>query len=565
MKQQGFLKGSAILLGMVFITKAIGLAYKIPLTHLLGGRGMAYYSGAFAVFTPLLAASGAGITASVARLTAESFALGRYSQARKVRRCALITYSLIGLAAGLMLCLLALPLARTFLHDARAVWTIAALAPLLLFSAVLNVERGYFEGLHNMLPTAKSEIAETIIKAVIGLLGAWAVMRYAERQYLTDSGCFGQFCRTLDDARAVALPYAAAAAILAGSLSTGYAALYISLSGKLRGDGMTERMLRSDPITDSTVHTVGRLFSCSLPIAAAAVITTLTGTFDLLTISVGLKQAVASGMSIPEGISAAEYPDFVYGSYTGLALMICGLVPTFTAMFGKSALPSLTEAASRRDGKALSRSITDMIRVTALIALPCGAVLTTLPRETLVFLFGGREAEIACTVMPLRILGIGCIFMSAALPCLSALQTLGMWKAPILLMLTGGIIKLSCELLLIPIPRIGINGAAVSALVSQMFISLLAAWLLLRRTHTRLNKAKLILGPAFASLLCAVSSRLIYDIVQKCGYIRLPLSLTYVLAVATGIFIYLLTLWLMNILPRNEIKVYFLKKIRKTY
>ena len=114
MKKQGFLKGSAILLGMVFITKAIGLAYKIPLTHLLGGRGMAYYSGAFAVFTPLLAASGAGITAAVARLTAESFALGRYAQARKIKRCALVTYSLIGLLTGLAVCVFALPLARTF-------------------------------------------------------------------------------------------------------------------------------------------------------------------------------------------------------------------------------------------------------------------------------------------------------------------------------------------------------------------------------------------------------------------------------------------------------------------
>ena len=81
MKQQGFLKGSAILLGMVIITKAVGLAYKIPLTHLLGGSGMAYYSGAFAVFSPLLAATVSGITASVARLTAESRALGRFSRA----------------------------------------------------------------------------------------------------------------------------------------------------------------------------------------------------------------------------------------------------------------------------------------------------------------------------------------------------------------------------------------------------------------------------------------------------------------------------------------------------
>lgn len=37
MKRQGFIKGSAILLAMVLITKILGLLYKIPLTNLLGG------------------------------------------------------------------------------------------------------------------------------------------------------------------------------------------------------------------------------------------------------------------------------------------------------------------------------------------------------------------------------------------------------------------------------------------------------------------------------------------------------------------------------------------------
>ena len=67
MKKQGFLKGSAILLGMVVITKAMGLIYKLPLTHLLGGTGMGYYSSAFAVFTPVFAIVVSGITSTISR------------------------------------------------------------------------------------------------------------------------------------------------------------------------------------------------------------------------------------------------------------------------------------------------------------------------------------------------------------------------------------------------------------------------------------------------------------------------------------------------------------------
>lgn len=49
MKRQGFIKGSAILLAMVLITKILGLLYKIPLTNLLGGTGMGYFASAFSV------------------------------------------------------------------------------------------------------------------------------------------------------------------------------------------------------------------------------------------------------------------------------------------------------------------------------------------------------------------------------------------------------------------------------------------------------------------------------------------------------------------------------------
>ena len=37
MKRQSFLKGSAVLMAMVLVTKLIGMIYKVPLTNMLGG------------------------------------------------------------------------------------------------------------------------------------------------------------------------------------------------------------------------------------------------------------------------------------------------------------------------------------------------------------------------------------------------------------------------------------------------------------------------------------------------------------------------------------------------
>ena len=86
MKRQGFIKGSAILLAMVLITKILGLLYKIPLTNLLGGTGMGYFASAFSVFTPVFAIVVSGIPSTMARLTAENYALERFSNMRHTKR-----------------------------------------------------------------------------------------------------------------------------------------------------------------------------------------------------------------------------------------------------------------------------------------------------------------------------------------------------------------------------------------------------------------------------------------------------------------------------------------------
>ena len=94
MQRQSFLRGSAVLLIMVFITKSLGLIYKIPLTAMLGGSGMSCYSGAFAVFTPVFALAAAGVPTAVSRVTAEQLALGRYRNVLRYRYAAMLMFSL---------------------------------------------------------------------------------------------------------------------------------------------------------------------------------------------------------------------------------------------------------------------------------------------------------------------------------------------------------------------------------------------------------------------------------------------------------------------------------------
>lgn len=54
---------------------------------------------------------------------------------------------------------------------------IFCVAPAVLFSCLLSAERGYYEGLNNMYPTAVSELTEALCKLFLGLGAAFLTVR----------------------------------------------------------------------------------------------------------------------------------------------------------------------------------------------------------------------------------------------------------------------------------------------------------------------------------------------------------------------------------------------------
>ena len=75
-KKSGFLKGAAIIAAGGFISKLIGAVYRVPLTNLIGSRGLGLYQMAYPFYCLLLTVSATGIPSSIASLTAARFSKG---------------------------------------------------------------------------------------------------------------------------------------------------------------------------------------------------------------------------------------------------------------------------------------------------------------------------------------------------------------------------------------------------------------------------------------------------------------------------------------------------------
>ena len=141
------------------ISKGLGALFKIPLTNLLGGVGMSYFSCAYSLFMPVYSLTVTGLSSAVARMIAQSVALGMYANAKKVRSTALIIFSIVGLAGSILTFLLS----KIFSRSMESSLSVAMIAPSVFFGCIMSVERGYYEGMSNMYPTAVSQVIEGIV------------------------------------------------------------------------------------------------------------------------------------------------------------------------------------------------------------------------------------------------------------------------------------------------------------------------------------------------------------------------------------------------------------------
>lgn len=169
-KKGEFLKGAVWIAFGGFAAKIIGALYRIPLTNLIGGRGLGLYQMIYPVYCLLLTVSATGIPSSIAKLTAERIANGQDDRA--VFKGAMKLFLLIGVFGTILMMLIA-----PFLSSAQGIKEVTGgyytLAPSVFLVSAISVFRGWFQGRNKMYPTATSEILEQLVKVGFGLLFAY--------------------------------------------------------------------------------------------------------------------------------------------------------------------------------------------------------------------------------------------------------------------------------------------------------------------------------------------------------------------------------------------------------
>lgn len=494
LKKQNFIKGSVILMVSAAAAKMLGAFFKIPLTNILGGVGMSYFSCAYSLFMPIYALIVTGISSASARMTARSAASGNLAEARMIRRTALLLFTAVGLAGSALIFLLAKPFSVISAGSPDAQAAVAMIAPSVLFGCITAVERGYFEGMSNMYPTAVSQVIEGAVKVAAGLKLCGYVTEHPETVL--------RFFPEVTDIRGAA----AAAGIMGVTLSSMGAAVFFGVIRLFSRESVTKMPMMSRK------SAARELMAEALPIGISAVVTNLTALIDMWTMIGCISPDTVA--HLPDGINRADVPNFVYGSFAGIALTVFNLVPSVTNSLGKGALTCVTSAYERGDRQSLHNSTVQALVVTAVIAVPSAVGLGILSEQVLTVLFSHQPDEVAVCVRPLRLLMPAMVCLCLSCPLFSMLQAIGKAAAPLKIMLMGTAVKLLGNLCLVP--KMGADGAAISTAVCYGAILAVSLTAYLKGAEISLS-IKPFVKIVYAGGLCGGIAYLTASIIERGG------------------------------------------------
>ena len=404
------------------------------------------------------------------------------------------------------------------------------------------VLRGYYEGMANVVPSSAASVAEAVSRAVFGLALSFTVLFYANWRFENGLTVFGTSPVTTEQAYRAALPFAAAGAILAVSISELCGLMTLIIADKKR------KRTEAPPIYDVSRRDLClRLIRETAPIAAGALVMNCVSFVDLLTVTRSISGAIASdpdyfnrafsGILASAG-GAEGLPNFMYGSYTGIATSLFMLIPSFAGMTEKTFAPEIAAAWERRDYERLSGRIFLQFRSAAVIGCPACFGAAALAEPILTMLYKSRAAEVSVCLNSFVILCMGGLFMVTASSMFGIFQSICKAHIPLILMVCSVAAKLLLNPLLISVPAVNISGAALSSAAGYILMTVFGAAAMKRCIPVKISLTRAVIPPALCGIACGIGAYFAHLFLKNC----LNSVLAVLISVGTGAILYVLLL-----------------------
>lgn len=507
-----FLAQGTILVIASFVAKAIGMIYRIPLTHILGDDGNGYYSTANEIYTIILMISSFSLPLAVSRLVAEREYAGEVKNSYKVLICSLRFAAVTGGILSILTFLLGGVITKYVMGVELASYALRVLAPAIFLFALTGVLRGFFQGHGTMVPTAVSQIIEQIINAIVSVAGAYVMLQYGLK--------LGE--KKGDAELGTAL--AAAGGTFGTVASVGVALLFMIVIYLDYRNGFKRRMKKDKTRRRESDRAIYRAITYTiLPIVLSTLVYNISTIIDQ-----GVFNHILAGM----GFTQKQYAT-VWGIYSGKFRVLMNVPLSIASCLAPSVVPALTEAMANNDLREAGLRTRDTIRYTMVFTIPCAVGMAALARPIMMMLYGNNDSlALAAGIMQSGAL----LTVLLALSTLTTgiLQGLGEMQAPLVHAATAVAIHLGFLVLFVVKFKWNIYGVVYANIIFGLIICLLNARSIRKKLHYRQEIKKTFLVPVIAAGVMGIAAYLVHRVFNLFA----GNTISTILAVCVGAVVY---------------------------
>ena len=517
-KKETFMQSILVLMASQVMIKILGLLYKLYLTNKdgFGDTGNAIYNSGYQIYALLLAISSTGVPNAIAKLISERIAKGDKKGVNRVFKIAFFFFAFVGFIGSLILFLGAHYIANVLLQIPEAELTLVALSPSVFFVAIGSVIRGYFNGHQRMKITANSQTLEQVTKTLSTII----IVEVISMFFVQD------------------VVIMAAGANLATTLSVFISFSYLYRYYKFKKSDISVEMpeVCEGPsyAKKSTKEIIKSIIAISIPISVSSLVSAVNKSIDSITAVRGLKTFLSD-----------EIAKFQFGIYTGKVDVLVGLPLSFNIAFATVLVPSISKLMAQKKKEDANKVVKFSLLATILIGLPCTFGMMVFAEQILKLLYPNAPEG----AQLLQITSLTIILMMMAQTINGVLQGIGKYRVPATALALGVIAKFVLNLILIPIPSIGINGVAIGSIVCHIISFSIGFAVLKRAMKIKFDVNKFLIKPLLATAIMCLISYLAYLLLVQ----FISWKLSAIVAIILAVPIYALAVAIMKILDKEEI------------
>lgn len=513
------IKQGTILAAASVISRIIGMLYRSPMAAVIGDKGNGLYSFAFEIYSIALILSSYSMPLAVSKLLSARFAKKEYKNADKIYKFAYIFAAVSGMVMALILFFGAGAIERLSGHEGLAL-PLKVLAPTVFVVALAGTIRGFFQSRNTMMPTAVSQLAEQIINAIVSIVAAVILVRFAANEF--DKARYGAAGGTIGT--------------LFGALSSLMFLIFLFVIYKPR----MKKHLSHDKVgvTVSNEEVLKLIVATIVPVILSQTVYQ----------SIGVVDGFMFGNLYKGSDSTA-----LYGIYSSKYRLMVNVPNAISSALASSMIPSLVSLYTLKNFVEFRARLKTSVKFNMIIAFPCAFGISALSGMIMKLLFPTTDTVISGRMLMYG--SVAVLFYALSTVTNAALQGMDRMRLPVRHAAISLLIHIPLMVILLKFTKLGAHALVIGNIIYPLIVCALNWASVARYANYRQEVKTTFIIPLLASSVMWIETFCLSRLMVKVLPVNyVTNALITIICIVNACLVYFIMLFVLKGVTREELK-----------